>query len=694
MAIDSLRPSFTLVDHDNRVVTQADFYGKFSVIFFGFTSCKVICPRALGRLQEALAGLGSDTDRINVLYITVDPERDTPQKMKEFLSERGLPFTGLTGAKEQIDAARQAFHVYAVPKVDGDAPDGYVIPHTAITYVLGPDGHLVDHLNDALSAEEVTRRLREKLASSPGKMNGVPGTRTAGQESLGLLDPKQVASMRHIGNLARQLKGDWSGMMCFPDLGEGFGAYRFQLAYGFYALALAHFHRLPAAPGVFRSTMERMIEKILQPDCWFYWHDVSKGGGAVYFTPRSDGKMNPVEDDNIMYSAYVQTMALLYNSLFDDERYKQPGALTFEYDIMFWGPPDGLKFVYNQDSLNERIYWNMVQNGYLGVACEPYCVFQICNQIPIIGFRLHDVLNGKTHIAEEVTQGYTKAWEEFGGLLGSQGTFNTMVTTHTREPHVIPSPGMDSWCGFLMNAWNSDFIGQHYEKMRDRHRKVYEDGTMALNLLPLDHFPDNRKRVVLDGEFGWLPVWASEMGDEQTLDGVLAYADKYMAPRIQNGGLMYPRNDTIYDDDDHFILSTPVHSNALLPLARLNVKNGLKRLYDSPWGGSNRQHYEEPALTEVDFSVDVYRAVYLVESCRLLFDLAGYEPGARGDVILSRIFDRGTWVLMRDGHKVGWGSNTQLEGSDPGVELRQEGKTLRLGVSAMAIASFVMEWSE
>lgn len=685
MAVGPLKPSFALVDHNGKAVTDADFHGKCVIVFFGFTHCKVICPRALGRLSEVVAQLGQDAGRVNVLYITVDPERDSPKVMKSFLSDRKLHFTGLTGTIEQIETARKSFRVYASPKVvEDDGLNGYDIPHTAITYLLGPDGQLIDHFNDALDTEEMVARIREKLVSSLGPTNNGTnstangGTKNYGKESLDLLGHKQVASMRHIGNLARQLKGDWSNMMGYPDLGESFGAYRFQIAYGFFALALAHFHRLPAAPGAFRSTMERMIKKIREPDCWFYWHASSQGGG-IFGTPLSEPKLNPVAQDNIMYSAYLQTMALLYNSMFDDERYKKPGALTLEYDMVLWGPPGGVKFEYDQDSLNDRVYWNMVESGYLGVACEPYCVFQICNQVPILGFRLHDVLNdGKTHIAEEVTKGYTKAWEEFGGLLSPEGTFNTLVSTHNKKIIVVPTPGMDAWCGCLMNAWNSDFVAQSYEKMRDMHLKYNDDGTIFMNLPAFEDLPENQQRRKLDGEFWWVPAWAAEMGDEDTLKGLLAYTDKHFAPRIQNGGLMYPRNDTIYDDKGNFILTSPIPSNALLPLARLNVKNGFKRLYEDAWGGSNRAHYEEPALSDVDFSIDVYRAVYIAESRELIFDLAAYEQGARGSVVLSRIFGRGEWTLKLGGQKIAWGDPDQLAGSDPAVEIKQDGKTLLL----------------
>src|SRR5258708_36678396 len=138
--------------------------------------------------------------------------------------------------------------------------------------------------------------------------------RSAQSNALPLLDDKQAGHLRRIRNLAAQLPDDWSGMMGRSSLQEDFGAYRFQIAYMSYALALGHVHRLPAAPAVFRQPFESLIDKMLSPDVWAYWHYVSTGNGPYN---RSLGELpaqwNPVDTDNIMYSAYVQSMALLYH---------------------------------------------------------------------------------------------------------------------------------------------------------------------------------------------------------------------------------------------------------------------------------------------------------------------------------------------------------------------------------------------
>jgi protein SCO1/2 len=157
---------FSLVDDHGHSVTEIDFRGAFALVFFGFTHCRVVCPRALARLSSLLDRLGPLGDRIQPLYITVDPERDSPDVMRRFLSERAPRFTGLTGSSEQIAAAKAAFRVFAERRADPDDPDGYAVPHTAITYILNPAGECVAHFADALPEEVVLRRLLDLLGAT------------------------------------------------------------------------------------------------------------------------------------------------------------------------------------------------------------------------------------------------------------------------------------------------------------------------------------------------------------------------------------------------------------------------------------------------------------------------------------------------------------------------------------------------
>jgi len=163
----------------------------------------------------------------------------------------------------------------------------------------------------------------------------------SGPTALKSLDKLQLGHIRHFNNLSRQLPNQWELMKGKGYGQEDFGGFRFQLAYMAYALALTHKHRLPAAPGLFKPIFERLIEKMLLPEVWIYWRDVSRGG-SIFNAHLADNyceEWNPVGRDNIMYSAYVQSMALLYNYLFNDNRYAQPGAVGSPHGRRKWGTP-------------------------------------------------------------------------------------------------------------------------------------------------------------------------------------------------------------------------------------------------------------------------------------------------------------------------------------------------------------------
>src|SRR6516165_7952017 len=135
--------------------------------------------------------------------------------------------------------------------------------------------------------------------------------------ALASLDKLQIGHIRHFDNLSRQPPNQWELMKGKGYGQDDFGGFRFQLAYMAYALALTHKHRLPAAPGLFKPIFERLIEKILLPEVWMYWRDVSRGGSIfnAHLAENYREEWNPVGRDNIMYSAYVQSMALLYSYL-------------------------------------------------------------------------------------------------------------------------------------------------------------------------------------------------------------------------------------------------------------------------------------------------------------------------------------------------------------------------------------------
>ncbi|WP_064742817.1 SCO family protein [Pseudonocardia spinosispora] len=157
---------FDLIDHDGRRVTNATYHGKFPLIFFGFTHCKVVCPRALTRLTAVLDGLGERAELLEPLYITVDPERDTPGRMKQFLAANFPRFTGLTGSEVELSAAREEFRVFARRQRDPEGIEEYVVPHSAITYLLDRSGVFLTHFTDVIETPELVRRLDAVLADA------------------------------------------------------------------------------------------------------------------------------------------------------------------------------------------------------------------------------------------------------------------------------------------------------------------------------------------------------------------------------------------------------------------------------------------------------------------------------------------------------------------------------------------------
>jgi protein SCO1/2 len=133
--------AFRLTDQDGRPVTEAALKGKPSLVFFGFTHCPDVCPTTLFDVSELYKALGPDADRLGAYFVSVDPERDTPAVLKEYLSSFDPHLRGLTGDADSIAAIQKAYRVYAkkVPLESGD----YTMDHTAIVYLMDKDGRFV-----------------------------------------------------------------------------------------------------------------------------------------------------------------------------------------------------------------------------------------------------------------------------------------------------------------------------------------------------------------------------------------------------------------------------------------------------------------------------------------------------------------------------------------------------------------------
>jgi protein SCO1/2 len=158
--INGIGGPFSLVDHHGKAVTERDYLGKPTLVFFGFTYCPDVCPTTLFELSNRLKELGAYADRINVLFITVDPERDTPQQLALYVASFDERIVGLTGTPENIAAAMKAYRVYAKKILLNDG--GYTMDHTATIYMMNSEGRFVGIINHQ-EPEETTRLKLRRL---------------------------------------------------------------------------------------------------------------------------------------------------------------------------------------------------------------------------------------------------------------------------------------------------------------------------------------------------------------------------------------------------------------------------------------------------------------------------------------------------------------------------------------------------
>jgi protein SCO1/2 len=146
---------FTLVDQNGRTVTNEMLKGKPTLIYFGYTFCPDVCPTSLLLMETAIEKLGPDAaKKVNLVFITIDPERDTQKLIKDYVSNFSPTFIGLTGTPEQVTAAARAYRVYyqKVPGKDG-AP--YLMDHSSIVYLLDRNGRFVTHFTHEAKAEAI-----------------------------------------------------------------------------------------------------------------------------------------------------------------------------------------------------------------------------------------------------------------------------------------------------------------------------------------------------------------------------------------------------------------------------------------------------------------------------------------------------------------------------------------------------------
>jgi protein SCO1 len=150
---------FALPDVNGQTKTMADFKGKAVVLFFGFAQCPDVCPTTMAEIVAVKKSLGKEGEKVTAVFITVDPERDTPQVLKAYMESFDPTFTALRGTPEQTVALAKYFKIY-YKKVDGKTPTSYTIDHTAASFVYDPQGKLRLYTRYGMGAQALAEDLK------------------------------------------------------------------------------------------------------------------------------------------------------------------------------------------------------------------------------------------------------------------------------------------------------------------------------------------------------------------------------------------------------------------------------------------------------------------------------------------------------------------------------------------------------
>ncbi|KAJ7511830.1 hypothetical protein B0H11DRAFT_1953193 [Mycena galericulata] len=502
------------------------------------------------------------------------------------------------------------------------------------------------------------------------------------------LSASQAGHLRHFHNLAAALPGEWPQMGSQVPGQEWLDSQRYQLATMAYAAGVAHYHRLPALRSVFKTLLEALISKMMHRDVWSYWYLTSQSGRTVDPDIKELRKPwpDPIVRENIMYSGHLLLMVSLHAMLFNDDKYDAPDALVFNWDPIFWGMgPETFK--YNRSSLQEAILKQMEDENWMGVCCEPNCVFIVCNQFPLIAMRYNDVRAG-SNVVGPALEKYTAAWKSKQGFQQRDGLFADWYRVN--QDSVVPaiSLGFTAWACAFMNVWNSEEVHALYPTHALGFlTKVLEDGRINLNspnvalafrTLVREEGADPDAASTLEKarklaaperklqrpEFGYVVQWVSEVAnDDATLAGLLRHADKFLNPTWARGGLFYARHDALQDVAGNWTHMDAFSGNAGIGYARLNVRNGQKKMWDAPWG---REHFAAyPYVDGVDLAsgVDFLRAAWDAEKGAMVLTVRTWDGAPTTITPVFRNLPFGEYGVYIDGEL----SEVRISGAEDGI---------------------------
>lgn len=361
-------------------------------------------------------------------------------------------------------------------------------------------------------------------------------------------DEKEWGQLLWNLQLAGQDIADFTNYSKVDD--QGISACRYTLAFSAYFMALEQYHKFPAWQEVIRPAFDRLVQKMLRKEVWGYWSHESMG--ITKFEPDMDRPYpqnnDPVSLGNIMYSGHLGMMINLYQMLYHDMKWDQPGSIVFEYE-------PGIRFVYDNRSLQEVMLLQMLYNPVPGIECERNAIFPACNTHPMISWKIYD----KTHNSRyfEGAHPVFDPWFEkvfinpqtndlasfylikqgwaFSGWNPKYGNKMDKVMEEMVKKGVdFNSGGNDGWIGTFMHAWNPKLIDNLYPSLKKKHYK-FEKGIATLT----------KDVVALDAYYGFFTALAAEVGDESARKALIKTVDSLYSPVWIGNTYHYPFMDNV-----------------------------------------------------------------------------------------------------------------------------------------------------
>jgi hypothetical protein len=453
---------------------------------------------------------------------------------------------------------------------------------------------------------------------------------------------------------------DFSRIESFDKWQGGLSSYRYSLAFMTYFLTIEQYHKIPACPEIIKPRMDRLIQKMIERPVWSYWADTSRGIEALepFMNRPYPEAHDPVGLKNIMYSGHLGHMIASYEMLYRDLKWSEPGSIVFKWS-------DDEAHVYDNNSLQRAMYNQMANNPHKSIECEPNAVFPECNEHPILSFMLYDHVHGTNYgearkafmdffllsrmispITHETCLFYlvkqkTTLSQEFASFGNGLSLFS--VPLAWLGVLNVRTSVANGWNGTFMHAWQPEFIERHYEFQKKR-RVIETDSNTAYI----------KTEMILDQiATPFFAMLASEVGDLELRDKLVAWCKDYYKPVWVNDMLSYPVREpvTLINPRKGFTPTSQALTGILIAYAMANTKDGQRMVIEKPFTDRN---FSAPKVSGIDFpNVLPNRAIYDFEKESLIVTVSGGALKTGNTVLnISQLDPARQWALITDGQLI------------------------------------------